>query len=350
MLGSRIKQARLMRGFTLASLADRIGITAQAVGKYEKELATPRTETLMRLAHALDVTPEFLLRAPSPVEIQPVFRKQRKTSAKQDKALVMWIKDWLERYLQLENALSLDVCSNALPDGFPKKVASSDDIEEAATVLREEWKLGEDPIANLISILEDRSFLMGEIANGSGFEACTFEISSDGDRRAIAIRKNIPGDRQRLSIAHEIGHLALTVGPELDEEKAAFRFAAAFLVPKDVALRELRHRRSTLGDLTLLSLKHEYGMSMQAWIHRACDLEVISPSKYMDLNIEFGRRGWRRQEPGPQIESEHPRRFDHLVLWGVEENLITRSRASELLNEPFEAFLSRQRMQVGESF
>ena len=49
---------------------------------------------------------------------------------------------------------------------------------------------------------------------------------------AIATRRGTSGDRHRLNVAHELGHLTLNPSEDVDEEKAAFRFGAAFLAPR----------------------------------------------------------------------------------------------------------------------
>ena len=74
----------------------------------------------------------------------------------------------------------------------------------------------------------------------------------------------MPGDRQRLSLARELGHLILQPLGNLDPVKAAYRFAGAFLGPEAIAQFELRDKRRTLGDYELHMLKDKYGLSMQA--------------------------------------------------------------------------------------
>ena len=49
----------------------------------------------------------------------------------------------------------------------------------------------------------------------------------------IATRRGTSGDRHCLNVAHELGHLTLNPSEEVDEEKAAFRFGAAFLAPAE---------------------------------------------------------------------------------------------------------------------
>jgi Zn-dependent peptidase ImmA (M78 family) len=173
------------------------------------------------------------------------------------------------------------------------------------------------------------------------FDACTFQAKNDLAVTAIVIRADMPGDRQRFCIAHELGHIML-MPAGLDEEKAAHRFAAAFLLPEAAARFELRDKRTDLSLYELHLLKHRYGLSMQAWIYRACDLDIISKAKARSLFKTFSTRGWRKLEPGDAIAPEVPRRFERLVMGALADGLISEPRAGELLSMPVKDFLSKE--------
>src|SRR5262245_52832502 len=59
-IGKRIRAARLARGIGQATLARSIGKEPVRLYKYEKGLAQPNTEVLMKLAIELDVTVDWL--------------------------------------------------------------------------------------------------------------------------------------------------------------------------------------------------------------------------------------------------------------------------------------------------
>ena len=48
----------------------------------------------------------------------------------------------------------------------------------------------------------------------------------------------------------------------------------------------------------------------------------------------FSDEGWRKKEPGKQYPTERPKLFCQLVLHAYAEELITASKASELLRMP----------------
>jgi len=72
---------------------------------------------------------------------------------------------------------------------------------------------------------------------------------------------------------------------------------------------------------------------MQAWVYRARDLGIISQATAADLRKRFRAQGRRKAEPGDPIPQEAPERLERLVLRALAENVITESRASELLDK-----------------
>jgi Zn-dependent peptidase ImmA (M78 family)/transcriptional regulator with XRE-family HTH domain len=342
-IGERIKQGRRMAGLSQRALAEKVGVSAQAISKYERGLDHPGSKVLIQLSKALNLSVEFFLRPRSLTRIEPRFRKRKALSAKNEDIILARVLDWLERYVEIDEILSVGESGLRFeyPQGFPRIVSNLDDIEEAAEDLRRSWKLGMGPIVNLISLLEGQGIKVGVIDSDTKFDACTFEGEDDHTVTAIVTRSHTSGDRQRWSLAHELGHLML-IPVGLDDEKAANRFAGAFLVPQTAARFELRGRREALSFYELHILKHKYGLSMQAWIHRALDLGIISESKARSLFQYFSRKGWRKEEPGDEIPEEVPRRFEMLVISAMTDGIISETRASELLGKPVKAFLTEE--------
>src|SRR5690606_10969630 len=140
----------------------------------------------------------------------------------------------------------------------------------------------------------------------------------------------------RFNLGHELGHLILDVEEGLDSETVCHRFVGAFLVPAQAVRFELGSKRTTLDMNELYMLKHKYGLSMQAWIFRAKDLGIISESTATRLFQRFRANGWHRHEPGEAIPAEFPLRMKRLIYRALAEDLISRSRAQELLGEPLQ--------------
>ena len=338
MLGERIKAARAAQGLSQRKLAEMVGVSAQAISKYERGLDIPSTGVLLKLAGALGVSVDYFARPRKVERVNPAWRARRRLRKKDERKITAKVADGLERYLQIEEIVfGQEVPEFRWPD-IPKRVTSLEETESAAEELRRVWNLGSQPIENLVELLEDKGVRILSLGNlPERFDACAW--SADGFP-VIAVRSDIPGDRQRLSVAHELGHILLEpVG--IDPEKACFRFGAAFLVPAEELRQDLGSNRHSLDLFELHLLKHKYKVSMQALVYRARDLGIISESTAQQLFSLFRKMGWHVREPGDQIPSEEPQRLTRLVLRALAEDTISRSRAAELLGEPLGSFLEK---------
>ena len=341
-IGERLKLARMKARLSQRNLAEQAGVTAMSISKYENNEMMPSSDVLFKLAEALNVRMEFFLRSSPELEIQPVYRKHSRMGKKAQEAVKAQIQDWLERYLLVESFYPGDA-GFELPAGFPRPVETLVNAEGAAAALREAWQLGDDPIDILTELLEEKGIKVGLVEGEDHFDACTFLY--DGETPVIAVNENRPGDRQRFDLAHELGHIMLHVMEGVDEEKAAHRFAGAFLVPAEAARMELGAVRRHLDPVELMMLKEKYGMSMAAWVYRAKDLGILGDSAVDQMWRRFSALGWRKQEP-LELPPEKPRRMDRLVRRLVAEDIISESRAAELMGERIVLSLDRS----GEAF
>jgi len=335
-LGERIKQARLASGMSLRALASEVGVSAQAISKYERGLDVPSSGVLIRLAQALDIKVEFFFRPTHATVTGLAYRKHSSLGAKNQKAIQARVQEWLDRYLEIESIFPSDINAFALPTNINRHPESMDDVEQTALSLRKEWGVGLGPIDNMIDLLEAWGIKVGLIEGASGFDACTFLI--DEGSPVIGVKRDLPGDRQRFSLAHELGHIILEPEGTLNIEEVVDRFAGAFLVPAPTVRYELGNKRKELTLYELHVLKHKYGLSMQGWIHRAEDVGIISGLTAKRLRHWFKDCGWTKDEPGDHLAPEISWHMESLILRAVTENIISETRASELLGKSLEEF------------
>lgn len=336
-IGERIKLARKKVGLSLRALAEEVGVSAQAISKYERGLDVPSSAVLLRLAKALGVRVEYFFRQQQIALSLVGYRKCANLSSKQQQAVIAQVQDWLERYLEVESFFPVEEMPRfSLPQNFQHRVAALEDAEDAAQRLRQAWSMGSAPIESLVELLEDKGIKVGLVDGADSFDACTIRVNDAV--QVIAVKRNIPGDRQRFSLAHELAHQLLEPLEEVDAEGAANRFAGAFLVPAPVARRELGEDRHNLSVWELHSLKLKYGLSMLGWAHRARELGIMSESAYARLRQRFRAKGWHLREPLQQLPPEKPERMERLVLRAMAEDLISQARATELLGKPLTEF------------
>ncbi|HRQ05918.1 MAG TPA: XRE family transcriptional regulator [Nitrosomonas halophila] len=333
-------RARKAAGLSMQALADQVGVSATMINKYEKEKSTPSSKTLIQLSKALGVRSEYFFR-PVQVQLEGVeYRKRASTPQKLLNRIEADVLDQAERWQILADLYPhFPLPDFAQPKELPAKVASLDEVDAVAYQVRDAWDLGLNPIPDLIDVLEARGILViltgvDDLNKFDGLQA------SVAGKPFIVVSSHWPGDRQRFTLAHELGHLMLhgRLGEGVDEEKACNRFASAFLLPESGLRQQLGEQRHNLEVQELYLLKHEYGISMKACLYRAGELGIISQAWQKKAYITFNKQGWSKQEPGTPYPQEESQLFAQLVYRALGEGIISESKAAELLKMPLMQF------------
>lgn len=335
MIGQRIKQARVLaNNMTQADLATKVGVTKQAISKYETGISTPSTRLLLRLADALDVSVGFLISEQTPIGIEWFAYRKRSTLTQTNQAFIQaYAEQQIENHLALEEMLSVATRHESLQRYNGHTVG---DAETIAEQVREHWELDDHPISSIVDLVEDRGMFVIELPYQDSEVFRNFDGlcgKANGSIPVMVINNQVPTDRIRFNIAHELGHLVIDTSAvdAKTEEKIAHRFAAAFLVPAAVAHRELGYHRTKLDLDELGLLKQKYGLSIAGWIHRARDLEIISESHAKSWWTRRNVEGWRTSEPFELAHNnENPKRFRQLVRHAYAEKRITAEKARQL--------------------
>jgi len=142
-------------------------------------------------------------------------------------------------------------------------------------------------------------------------------------------------------MAHELAHRVIAAGSggEPGVEKLCHRFAGAFLVNREHLLKEIGERRSAFGVREIMDFKRLYRISAAAFLVRLEQVGVLDRSAMQYAFRTYGRK-WRIAEPEALEQpdecgtSEQPKRFERLVFRAAAEDLISLSKAVELLRLP----------------
>jgi len=347
MIGARLHRARKASGLSLRDLGHELGISHTAVSKYEKDQLMPASGQLIKMSRALGVRAEYFLR-PISVEIKGIEYRKRSSISKQ--LLNKITADVYEQAERCEELLELyphkPVPDFKLPDLSFKRVTSSKDIEAIAEEMRHAWELGLNPISDLIDTLESKGILIivSPVDADNKFDGLAGKIA---DKPIVVVSEDWPGDRQRFTLAHELGHLVLEglLPKDMNEEKACDQFAGAFLLPSSAVVEALGENRSALDLNELHMLKEEYGLSMSGIIYRAFQCGVISESIRRGLFMLFSKRGWRKEEPGSVYPAEKTWLFSRLVYRALAEDYIGESKAAELLGLSLRDFRKESKLE-----
>lgn len=338
MNAERLKLARKRAGLSLRALAEKTGsiVSAQGIGHYEAGRSRPGSQILIALSKALDVSPSFLMSA-SGIRLGHLeFRKKSITKASDRAAVQAEILDTLERYLVIEEIVSAPETAWTLPEGFPFRVGTLEDAERAADALRRAWDLGHDPIPDMAELMEEHGIkvVIRDLPDSVDGITCEVARQDSSPVRAVACNKSKGIERRRLTLAHELGHAVLDIAGDIKEEKACQRFAGAFLAPAVAIRREFGGGRRRLALAELMLVKRLLGISASALVYRLKDLNIIPSHEYERFSMSPQGRSWRKSEPEPltcEDCNEKPNRFLRLVLRALAEELISLSKASELL-------------------
>ena len=196
---------------------------------------------------------------------------------------------------------------------------------------------GDDPIPNLTEILEERGlkvFVLSLPNSVSGLTCWAVRPDDDDHVPVIVVNRNHGVERRRFTLAHELAHRVLDADAPVNIERAANRFADAFLVPAN----HLRHRvssaqypgRRQISYGEIIRLKRFYRVSAAALLLRLHQISVLSES-VMRYAFQTFANGWRKSEPEP-LEEKTERNCPGLLpaishgLWTEASGLLPRTR------------------------
>lgn len=333
MIGKRIRRARQVTGLTQSDVVDQlsaigISLTKAGLSKYELGGSLPNANMVLKLAKVLGVRVKDLMEEQDVAIVWLDFRRNANLGkGKQDRIKAV-ASNVVEKQVWLQETLF-----GTTSHKFPKVVKAiiPDHAEAAAADLRKSWCLGSLPLTSVTEVIEDHGGIAVHVHDGlSSFHGLSGWANQ---KYPIAITTgDAPADRIRFNLAHELGHLTMDSSelPLKDAERLAHRFAAAFIVPPDIARQELGCRRTDVSFSELASLKKKHGLSMAAWIYRAKDLDIISESHFKTLFRGMSTNKWRKIEPVEFEGREKPRKLLQMTLRALSEGIISESEAQHL--------------------
>lgn len=284
-----LKLARESRYITQEELAIMLGVEQGTLSKIEKDILTADDRLVHKISKVLDYPVDFFYQDRKVMAVEGHYRRKVSTSVKKMKQYIaqMTIAEW--HFLKLMDEIELPETRlpmwNVTEDGSPAMCARH---------LRDFWKIPKGRITNLTKFIEDNGIVIFPLELG---EMSGFSTYINGNIPIIYINNNLPADRYRLTIAHELGHIILHFGnkvsQERDVESEAYEFAIELLVPEN----NIRPYLTKLSIEKLADLKSYWYVSMQALLKYANTLGMLTQNQYKYLWIQMGSLGYRRSEP-----------------------------------------------------
>lgn len=301
---NRVRALREMRMMTQGRLAAEAQVSPQSISRIENGTMAPSTEMAQRIAAALGATSSSIMSCEHRLS-SPVYFRSMSAATKGPRQAAARLTDEMDSLVSfLDRELDFPAFeTNAAISCASPNLISDEDIEEAAADLRSEWGLGAGPVQDVVAAMESNGCIVSMVPLSCEKLDALSRKSSSG--RPLVVIGTDKGNvfRWRLDAAHELGHMilhgSLTRGDEARSDMSkliegqAFRFAGAFLMPRDALYRELRG--GTLD--SFLSLKMRWGMSVQAMVRRASDIGLLTDQQYQNLYVGISKRKWRSVEP-----------------------------------------------------
>ena len=289
-----LRLARQSRSMSQRQLSQLSGVSNGAISRYEAGALEISEDRLSDIAAVLDYPASFFCRKPilvGNVGGALFHRKQQRLSTK-----ILYKAHALAEVRRLEISAmlqSMDIQDAAVPE-YPVDLFD-DDPDKIARSVRAAMNIPPGPIFNLTETLERSGCVVVPHDFGSrqidGFSQrplyppCFLHLNAD-----------LPPDRWRWTLAHELGHMVMHFDPmasRKEVEDQANVFAAEFLAPA----HEIGPMLDGLTFQKLSGLKREWKISMQAIMVHAHRLGCISSEQYRSMYVRLSKAGYRTREP-----------------------------------------------------
>ena len=291
--GRCIKLARESRGLSQSKLAELLGITQATLSRIEKDVIAVTPNSIIKIARVLNYPESFFEKEIRIAGESTLFYRKRASMTVGDLSVLESKISILSKSID-ELMESIDIPELRIPSVEPTIENSP---KEIAYKIRNYLGVPSGPIDNIVSLLEKNGVIVMflDVNDMEKFDGLTtFTMKAP----VIWINRNIPNDRKRFSLAHELGHLVMHLRSE-DLEKSekqkeleANEFAGEFLMPESQCKEDLYNLK--YKDLGMK--KYYWKVSKAAIIYRAKELGCISEQTSKYLFVTLGRYGERKNE------------------------------------------------------
>lgn len=285
MSGERSRAYRRLHGLTQEDLADRLGLERSRVGGAELGRQTTDDWPVAEIGFSTD-----RFRA-LPAMSEPLHRalaRTRKGDQYRAREIVRLGGEVFGLLARTNKTYPcrLERIGSVGPEQFDQ-VAE----ELRCAVLDQEL---DTPIRNLTAAAEKAGVVIVPVPGLDGVSGLSSWVTVDDSAiPVVGLDPNLPGDRFRLTILHELVHLAVHRQRTENCEHEANQIARMTLIPDHRLVELFTDRRPTMRDF--VAMKKSWGVSVAALIYGSHQLGLIDDSRYRSLQVQMS--GWKRIEP-----------------------------------------------------
>jgi len=291
-----IRLARDSRGINQAELAESIGILPSHLSKMESNDVGVSEEQLDQISSVTKYPLSFFFQEGQIMPENLAFRKRLKVPQKVLTPITAKINVVRQHVQLLTKALNI-----AKPELPLLKITEAVTPERAAVKLRQKWLSTDSTAMNIVRVLEDNGVVIASFDFGTE-RVDSRTIITDNGFPLICYNSSLLGDRQRFSLAFELGQLVMHTNTEVSLDRNIAReansFAAEFLMPSSEITKDFKDGVSIA---LLAELKKKWKVSMISLLYRADDLGFVTDNQKRYLVEQFNKLGIRRREP-PELD------------------------------------------------
>ena len=311
-----LRIARQARGWSQTELSRRAGISQANLSKLENGLIGPTEEVLGGVSDALGFPVDFFFQNDRVIGL-PMSVQYRKRASVGQKAIERLEAELNIRILHIRRLLDAAELEPELTLPRLDVDEYGGDPERIAELVRRTWLVPSGPIRDLVGWVERAGCIVVH-CDFAALKVDGFTVQIPDMPPCIFLNRNMPADRQRFSLAHELGHVVLHQVPSPEMESEADAFASEILMPARDIRPQLSGRRLTIQRLA--ALKPIWRVSMAALLYRARTVGAVTANQSQYLWRQMSSMGYRRTEP-PELDlkMEEPTFLPEIIRLHLED-------------------------------
>lgn len=354
-VGKSLTNIRILNNISRKELADKVGITEQAIWQYENNHVSPKLAVINKLKSIFNVKASYFLKedllslytnninakniAYRSDSVNSLSKTQSETT--HIRFIDAFLKKIEQRILYPANIIK-DIREEVIEFiNVNKNMERHNQIKHIAGIARKRIGLSEESNQNILFLFEKSGIFIFEKYIGDDIDA--YSLWSEDDRAYImlgTIRKTAA--RRNFDLAHELGHLLLHFTCEFTMqdtdsyrllEKEANQFAGEFLIPEENFVEECNRIIKRSNPEAYIDMKKKWQVSLQFIAVRAFDLELINYQQYRYFFMLINKKDYKKIEPLDNvIPVKSATKVKSILQLLFEENLYTVSSLLDELN------------------
>lgn len=345
--GKSLTNIRVLNDLSRSQLAEKVGVTEQAIWQYENGYMSPKLEVVNKLKSIFNVKSSYFYNTDlldqadmNNIHVQNIaYRSETINSLNKSQSELMHIR-FIDVFLRkIEKKINYP--KNSLVElrndiiSFMKDNSNLDreiQIKYIAKIARERIGLEENSNKNLLFLLEKAGAFVLEKEISNTIDA--YSLWTEDNRPYImlgSIKKSAV--RRNFDLAHELGHLLLHFKVEFTmQDKKSYKmledeanqFASEFLLPEKQFRKDCERIVKVSNPDAYIDLKQKWLVSLQAIAIRAFKLDLIDYQQYRYFFMSINRKGYKVEEPlDNEISIEHPMKIKSILQLLFDKNIYT---------------------------